>query len=155
MENKDIDFVARHYRRGLFDTGKAWKALGIRRSGLLRRWQIAASVAVIAVAGAVSAVVIITRPEVPQMPQQDVRQTAPTTEQPSSVKADESIVIDFDNATLTEIVSRIETEYGVNVEGVPDIASDIRLTLHFEGNVDDLVDTINAMLDTEMTVESK
>ena len=37
MYNKDIDFVARNYRRGLFDANRAWKAFGFRHARLLLR----------------------------------------------------------------------------------------------------------------------
>lgn len=153
MDHKDIDFVARHYRRGLFDANRAWKAFGLRRSGIFRRWQIAASVAVLVAFGAVAAVVIVTRPDIAPQPQPATRQHVPTTIQAPAAHINESIAIDFDDAPLSDVVVRIEKAYGVTVENVPSDAADQHLTLHFEGNAADLIDTINALLGTEMTVQ--
>lgn len=155
MDNKDIDFVARNYRRGLFDANRAWKAFGFRRTGLFRRWQVAASVAVLVAVGAVAAVVVVTRPDVTQAPQPAIQPTTPATVHEPAAQAPASIAIDFDDAPLTEVVARIESLYGVKVENVPYDASDLRLTLHFEGNASDLVENINVLLDTEMTVQPK
>lgn len=156
MYNKDIDFVARNYRRGLFDANRAWKAFGFRRARLLlRRWQVAASVAVLITAGAIAAVVMVTRPNVKQAPQPAIQPTTSATVHEPAAQAPTSIAIDFDDAPLTEVVTRIESLYGVNVKNVPADASELRLTLHFEGNAADLIDTINVLLDTEMTVQSK
>lgn len=156
MENKETDFIARHYRHGLFNADRALQALGIRRAGWLHRWHTAAAVAFIAVAGAVAAVVISTRSDQNAAPKTEAEKSidVPAAHQSPSPGA-EIIVLDFDDAPLTEIVAQIESSYGVTIQGIPANASEIRLTLHFEGNVDDLIATINAMLDTEMTVITK
>ena len=64
-------------------------------------------------------------------------------------------VVDFENAPLPVVVERIREVYGVEVSGLPQDADDYVLSLHYEGTPVDLVDTINDILGTEMTVEEK
>ena len=45
MQNKEIDFIARHYRKGRFDTAVAWSRLGIGATARSRRLRIAAAIA--------------------------------------------------------------------------------------------------------------
>ncbi|MDE6099421.1 MAG: hypothetical protein K2G01_00090, partial [Paramuribaculum sp.] len=57
MEDRNIDFVARHYSKGRFSEKEGWKRLGITS---VMRWsfgRVAASVAVIAVLSAAAAIV--------------------------------------------------------------------------------------------------
>ena len=61
--------------------------------------------------------------------------------------------IDFDDTPLPVVVARIREVYGVDVAGMPADAAKYRLTLHYEGNVADLVESINEILGTQMTVE--
>ena len=62
-------------------------------------------------------------------------------------------VVDFENAPLPVVVERIREVYGVEVDGLPENADDYVLSLHYEGTPVDLVDTINDLLSTEMTVK--
>lgn len=83
--------------------------------------------------------------------------TVPHSEQPQieqvTVPAIEAVkVIDFENAPLPTVVAKIREVYGVEVANVPDNAEDYRLSLHYEGNVVDLVAAINDILGTEMEV---
>ncbi|MDE6100234.1 MAG: DUF4974 domain-containing protein, partial [Paramuribaculum sp.] len=60
--------------------------------------------------------------------------------------------IDFENAPLEEVVARISEVYGVSITDVPAEASDYRLSLHYEGNVVDLVGTINELLAIDLKI---
>jgi hypothetical protein len=73
-----------------------------------------------------------------------------TTSTPASAQADRVIVIEFTDAPLTDVVARIEAEYGVKVENVS--AETYKLTLRYEGNAADLIDTINELLNTNLTI---
>lgn len=146
MEEKQIEFVAKHYRHGKFDAGKGWKRLGIAPSGWLRRIRVAAAVAGVVALTAVAAV-IYNHYSIPQSPEQPqpVQVAVPTLE---AVK-----VIDFDNAPLPTVIAEIREVYGVEIANVPANAEAYRLSLHYEGNVADLVDAINDILGTEMEVK--
>ena len=44
MDDKEIGFVARHYREGLFSVKDGWRRLGLGMSVRMRRYRIAAAV---------------------------------------------------------------------------------------------------------------
>lgn len=142
MKDSEIDFVARHYRRGRFSVADAWKRLGIEPPARrFRRLRIAA-----AVAGAVflsaAAAVLYHRYEA----------TAESVELRPAAPARAVRVMDFDDMPLTAVVERIREAYGVEVANVPADAADMRLSLRYEGNAADLVAAINDILGTEMQV---
>ncbi len=147
MENKEIDFVARHYRKGRFAADAGWRRLGIVRMSLWKRYRAAAAVAATVILSA-TATILYKEYHVDDVPQQtiSVENAGPLTQ----VK-----VIDFENAPLPEIVRQIETVYGVKVEGVPASPEKYLLSLHYEGTPADLISVINSILETEMTVTDK
>ena len=51
------------------------------------------------------------------------------------------------------VVDRIREVYGVEVVNLPDNADNYRLSLHYEGNPMELVETINDILDINMTIK--
>lgn len=146
MQNKEIDFIARHYRKGRFDTAVAWSRLGIG-AARRRRLRIAAAIAGLVILSASAVLLIreyntVTHPQQPQethveSPMQTVR------------------VIDFDNAPLEKVIETIESVYGVRVIGVPDAAENYSLSLHYEGTPADLIAAINEILGTSMEVVEK
>lgn len=64
-------------------------------------------------------------------------------------------VIDFEEAKLPEVVERIEAVYNVKIGNLPANADDFTLSLHYEGNPVDLVQTINEILETNLTVDER
>lgn len=136
-------FVARHYRHDAFRAERALRRLGFVASPW-RRWRVAAAVAVgIALTG--TAAWMLSRPE-----------SAPVcepvaTEQENAFTAVRAV--EFENAPLIEVAEGIRDTYGVNISGLPDNAAELRLTLRFEGNVEDLIEAINDILGTSITVD--
>lgn len=61
-------------------------------------------------------------------------------------------VIDFDNVPLTTVVEEIKQVYGVEVANLPEDAASCHLSLHYEGNVCDLIERINEILDTNLEI---
>lgn len=61
--------------------------------------------------------------------------------------------IDFENAPLTVVAKRIKEVYGVDVVNLPPDAENLKLSLHYEGNALELVDTINEILGTQMSIK--
>lgn len=147
MNNKDIDFVVRHYRQGRFSAAAGWRRLGIGRAAAWRRFRVAAAVAAIIVVSATAAVVFR---------QYYVSDSAPeTVTAPAVSPLQEVKVIDFDNASLEEVVAKIESTYGVEVNNLPADEEQYSLSLHYQGNPAELIEVINEILGTEMTVTEK
>lgn len=146
-ENKEIKFIARHYRKGLFEVEPALR----RIHPTIRRWwtpaRIAAVSAIVVVMSATAAIIVRNtyfKDEI--TPQQQVK----TTEAPVVAIIR---VIDFEETPLPLVVEKIKETYGVEVIGVPENAEDYKLSLHYEGSAADLLDTINDILETEMQVK--
>lgn len=147
MKNKEVDFIARRYKKGRFSPDAGWRRLGIAPISIWRRYRVAAAVAATVILSATAAIVY-KEYRMDEVPQQavPVKITSPLKE----VK-----VIDFENAPLPEVVKKIETVYGVKVEGVPASPEEYVLSLHYEGTPTDLISVINDILETEMTVSEK
>lgn len=147
MEDKEIGFIARHYREGMFSVKNGWRRLGIGMSVRMRRYRIAAAVSAVVVLSA-SAAIIYHEYRGESEPQHV--QTVQTVNPMAEVK-----VIDFENAPLPEVVEKIESVYGVKVMGMPESPEHYELSLHYEGTPTDLISTINEILGTQMTVTEK
>ena len=63
--------------------------------------------------------------------------------------------IDFENAPLPKVVERIREVYGVEVTGLPENPEEYVLSLHYEGNVNTLLESINEILDTKLKVKKQ
>lgn len=148
MENKDIDFVARHYRRGKFAVDAGWRRLGIGRVSVWRRFRVAAAVAAVLALSATAAIIYneYHKDETPPKTATVGKKMSPMAE----VR-----VIDFENAPLPEVVRKIESVYGVKVKNLPELPEKYVLSLHYEGTPGDLIAVINEILGTKMTVAEK
>ncbi|MDE6206522.1 MAG: hypothetical protein K2M55_01815 [Muribaculaceae bacterium] len=147
MATNDIDFIAQRYREGLFRPDSAWHRLGFVPSPRRRLQRIAAAVAVTAILSATAAIVYHEYGRVNSQPDTTVTDGATL---PKEVK-----VIDFEQASLAEVVATIETVYDVKVDNVPEQTADYELSLHYEGTAEDLVNVINDILGTDMSVSEK
>ncbi len=148
MDNdNNIHFVARHYRRGMFSTDAAWRRLGIATAvSLWRRYRVAAALAGAIALSAAAAIIY-----------QQYNNVEPAKEPETlAISPMETVrVVDFENAPLPVVVERIREVYGVEVEGLPENADDYVLSLRYEGTPVDLIDTINDILSTEITVKER
>lgn len=61
-------------------------------------------------------------------------------------------VIDFSDAPLEEVIGEIEDTYGVKITNIP--TEEYNLTLHYEGNVTELVAIINELLNINLKIEN-
>ncbi len=144
--DEEIDFIARHYRRGAVASRSALERIMPGRMSRLRTVRIAAAAALLIAAGTAAAL-LITHSSSTDRAAETVPQDAPT------AVADDIKVIDFESTPLTVVADKIREVYGVSVRNLPDDAGDITLSLHYEGSAADLVDTINEILSTQMTIE--
>lgn len=147
MENKEIDFISRRYKKGRFSSDSGWQRLGIVQSSKWRIYRVAAAVAASVILSATAAIVYkeYRLDEVPQ-------QTAPAKAVNPLVQVK---VIDFENAPLPEVIKKIESVYSIKIEGIPDSPEQYVLSLHYEGTPTDLISVINDILETKMTVKEE
>lgn len=148
MDDKQIDYIARHYRKGRFSAAAGWRRLGIARPSVWRRYRVAAAIAATVILSATATLIYYN----------DSHRVETTIEEAPAIAVNpmtEVKVIDFENAPLTDVVAKIEDVYGVKVNNLPDEGADYTLSLHYEGNPTDLIATINEILGTEMTVAVK
>lgn len=146
-QEKEIKFVANRYRPGRFNTDRAWNRLGIATSFKRKRLRIAAAAAGMVFLSATAAFVY-RQYSVGSSNNIDMMEQMQTESPVYAVK-----VIDFEDTPLPIVIDRIKDVYGVEVTNIPDDADDYRLSLHYEGNAIDLVETINDILNTQMRVE--
>lgn len=147
MDNqKDIKYIARHYRKGLFATEPALRRIKPTTTRWWTRTRIAAACVAAVVLTATAAVFIHTGYFSHIDP--DIQEIA----QPAIPAAEIVRIIDFEEATLSEVVEKIRVVYGVEVTDLPINPDQYTLSLHYEGSAIDLVDTINDILDTDMKV---
>lgn len=145
-DNKDIDFIATHYRKGRFEVGDGWKRLGIGHGYGFRRLYAAAAIGGIIFLSAAAAVVYNKYAH-----DSDVNIESGQSQTVTPLYAVK--VIDFENAPLSEVVNRIEDVYGVEIVNIPADSGVYNLSLHYEGNAADLVESINDILGIEMTIK--
>lgn len=147
MNNKEVDFIARRYKKGRFSPDAGWQRLGITPNYIRKRFRIAAAVAATVILSATAA--IIYHEYRHDTPQHTVT-TMPSVNPLAEVK-----IIDFENAPLKDVVEKIETVYDVRIENLPENTADYQLSLHYEGTPTDLITVINDILGTQMTVAEK
>ncbi|MDE7347729.1 MAG: hypothetical protein K2N48_13440 [Muribaculaceae bacterium] len=144
--DKDLKFIARHYRKGMFAVKPALRRIKGVRSAWWTRPRIAAACTLAAILTATAAIFVhnnyFSAPDSPASP----------TEQAAIHAADVVRIIDFEEAPLTEVVAKIREVYGVDVTNIPVDPDQYTLSLHYEGTAIDLVETINDILETDMTV---
>lgn len=143
IDENDLEWVARHYRRGAFDASRAWRRLAVRPARWWTRGKVAAASVLAAIVVATAAVVTLRPDPVPQ--------ATPHIEQ---ITAEEILVVkkvlDFEQAPLAEVIKEIELTYGVEIENVPADADTVKFSLHYEGTAPDLVNALNEALGSEM-----
>ena len=148
---KEIRFIARFYKKGLFEVNASWKKIRPRQNKWWSIPRIAAASSVIIVLSAAAGIWINNtflksdnKTEV-SVPSQPVPLAPPL----ESV----SRVIDFEDAPLPVVVDQIELVYGVQIKNLPANSEDYHLTLHYEGNVADLIETINEIFCLNLEIE--
>lgn len=149
-DNKDIDFISSRYMRGKFSVKNGWSRLDLSpQTAWWRRTRVAAAVGGLIVLSAAAAVVYH---------QYSFRSDNEIElHQPTEYIAPVFVVktIDFENVALPIVVERIKEVYNVDVVNIPENADALKLSLHYEGNAIDLVDTINEILGTQMSVKER
>lgn len=147
-EESNIEFVARHYQPGKFSTKKAWLKLGLWQEKWWSPAKIAACVAITIGLTATATFVVRTG----YFTSDRNASEQPTVEQTIDLKPMTVKAIDFDNAPLPIVLAEIKNTFGAEVENIPYNAESYRLTLHYEGTAEDLIETINEILGTDLII---
>lgn len=155
MKDREVDFIARHYRKGKFSPYAGWRRLGIAPPYKWRRYRVAAAVAATVVLSA-AATILYREYQTHRVYNADdaAQQSEPVIPDAVTPLA-EVRVIDFENAHLPDVVEKIESVYGVKVNGIPASPEEYVLSLHYEGTPADLISVINDILGTQMTVAER
>lgn len=148
MKEQEIDFIARRYKKGAFSTRNGWRRLGLGSDFRWKRIRTAAAVTAVIALSATATIIYnyhnYAKHDIP-VPVENV-----------SVKPILTVrAIDFEETPLTIVVEKIRETYGVEILDIPENADELTLSLHYEGSAEDLIETINDILGTDMKVENR
>ncbi|MDE5876639.1 MAG: DUF4974 domain-containing protein [Muribaculaceae bacterium] len=168
--DSEVEFVARYWRQDAFEPQQAMERAGLikpvqkvgirlRRlinsghSGQQRIWTAAASAGVVLIAAA-TGLYLGLRPsdpvvDTPKSVNETVEQVS--TQQPQRMQVKR---IEFEDASLAEVVTAIENTYGVKLGNVP-TSSTQHITMSYSGTADDVVEAINEIFGLHITVEDQ
>ena len=153
MEQKDFDreigFIAKHYKAGIFNTKKALRLIKPMRN--IWSWQrIAVASCIIIVLGATAGLLIRNSYNTDQT---EKLQEIENKISPKIPIESVSKIIDFDDTPLQIVIEQINLVYDVEISNIPANAEDYRISLHYEGNVVDLIDSINEILGINLEIK--
>lgn len=148
MKDNNIDFVARYYREDRFDRNAGWHRLGIAYNPKRRWLKVAAAVTLTLVLSTSAAIIYRNYNSSEVAP--EIEATTQNINPLIEVRT-----IDFEEASLTEVVEKIECVYDVKVSNLPEDPTAYKLSLHYEGTPTGLIAEINEILGTKMTIEQK
>lgn len=143
--HKDIDFVAKYYRKGLFNIEPALHRIKDFRKKKRILPKIAAISSIVITIGAAAAILITNSYQT-----KGIREEVPVIEKTAPLSV--SHVIDFDDAPLLTVVDQIKLIYGVDVENIPVNAEELYISIHYEGTAMDLIETLNEILGIDMRI---
>lgn len=155
MEGKDldreIDFIARHYKAGLFNAQTALRKIkpAIHK---FRSWQRIAVASCIVVVLSATAALLIRNTYYSKTPT-EIENEIENTQSPVVPLETVSKVIDFEDTPLPVVIDQINIVYDVEIGNIPTNAESYRLSLHYEGNVIDLIESINEILGINLQIE--
>ena len=141
--DKKYEFVVSHFKDGTLLSNEGWRRFKLaNRIPSIKRYIAAASVASAILVASASFYYYYAYNS--QSPTEDIHlnpseETKPTAE----IKI---VKIEFRNATLKEVIDEIEHVYDVKISNIPE--QDIRITISYEGTAQDVVETINELLNT-------
>lgn len=151
-ENKKIDesldFVSRYYEEDSLMPRQGWYRFRLTHS--MPKWRrnvAAACIGAVVLVASASVYYVMTSSTSEREEPGVVTTVVETTEQnPYKV-----VKIQFTDAALKDVVKEIEKAYGVKITNVP--AEETRLTISYEGNAYDVVETINDLLGINLKIE--
>lgn len=144
---ESVDFISRFYKEGAFKPRFSFGLAAHLRRRRVIRW-VAASIA--GVAFAASAVLIGYHYNAKESVPEPVIIT--DIAKPETAPSPEAIIrLEFNDVPLAEVIKGVEEAYGVKLYNVPN--ENLHLTLSYEGNAEDFVETVNELLGTDIKIE--
>ncbi len=154
--NESLDFITRHYQEDAFSDEQKEKAFNFvtgsrrRHSIFMRPRRIAAAAVATALLASASCYFYITRSDNKTENLQPAQEIINLETTPVEIA---TAVIEFNDSPLSDVVNEIEKVYGVRILNTPE--KEYRLTLRYEGNVEELLETINELLDIHLEIDNK
>lgn len=146
--NKETRFVAKHFKP---DSFKPLYSFGIADAFKNKRRRVIKWVAASVVGVTLSAAAIVITYQVRNAEKESEPEAITTQSVERIDRSEEVIRLEFTDAPLAEVVKGVEEAYGVTLTNVPD--ADLHLTLSYEGNARDFIDTVNELLGTDIRIE--
>lgn len=146
---ESLRFVTRHFEDDTLLPRTGWEQfISTHHISSFRHNIAAACIGAVVLAASASIYYFTTRPE-STAPVENVVTPAETAVAPE-LRIER---IEFHDAPLKEVVAEIERVYGVTIGNVPE--EDINITISYEGTAQDVVETINDLLNLNLTVSPK
>ena len=149
MRDKEIDFIVSHFREDAIRPEQNWHRFKVMAGLRRRRMGVVAVISSIIAISATAAIFIHKEHSAPSV----VSETAHGVTVQDICSANEPKLMVFEATGLAEVVETVESEYGVKIGNVPLNADEYVLTLRYEGTPEELIEAINEILGTRLTVE--
>lgn len=144
----DFQFVLHHFKEGTLLPKKGWQRFKLlHHISYIRRNIAAASIAAVVLAASASIYYISSADRDSESKTAVTNVDTKTSNTSSEVKIAK---IQFRNAPLKEVVSKIESVYDVTISNLP--KDDIMVTISYEGTAADVVETLNELFDIDLKI---
>ena len=150
IKEESLKFVAGHFKEGALLPREGWRRFKLTHhlSTFGRKFAAACAVAVVLAASA--SIYFFSSYESHTESNENITDIRIDDKKPMDVKISK---IQFNNAPLKDVVAEIERVYDVTIKNVPD--EEIMVTISYEGTASDVVETINDLFNTNLTISSK
>lgn len=151
---ESLQFVARHFQDDTLLSRPGWRYFKLTHNLLKSRFTFSRSVAAacigVIVLAASASIYFFALSSKDSAPEGNFSAPEPL---PSVSFEEKSLRIEFQDATLKQVVAEIERAYGVTISNLP--SEEMKITISYEGTAEDVVETINALLDINLTISPK
>lgn len=148
--DQKFEFVISHFKDGTLLPNEGWSRFKLtHRISSLKHYVAAASVVAIVLAASASLYYFYR----PNTDSESEKIQLVTTEETKTTAKNKIEKIEFHDASLKEVIAEIERVYNVKITNIPE--EDIRVTISYEGTAQDVVETLNELLNTNLVIASK
>ncbi|MDE6549534.1 MAG: DUF4974 domain-containing protein [Muribaculaceae bacterium] len=148
-KEESLKFVANHFKDGALLPREGWRRFKLTHHVSSFRRKFAAACAVAVVLAASASIYFFSSYESHYEPNEKITEVGIESKKTEGVKISK---IHFNNAPLKDVVAEIERVYDVKIKNVPD--EEIMVTISYEGTASDVVETINDLFNTNLTISS-
>ena len=145
--DKSSEFVVHHFKDGTLLPNEGWHRFkATHQISSFKRYVAAASVVSIVLAASASLYYYYDSNSSSET-QNEYVVPIEETKQSTENKIEK---IEFHNASIKDVVAEIEHVYDVRISNIPE--EEIRVTISYEGTAQDVVETINELLNTNLVI---